>query len=567
MIRQELESLLRQVLDQLKKEKFIPQDIELPKYTVEIPPTNISADLASNVILLISQKINKPAQEIAEKIISLLSTRSSLLAKVEFTPPGFLNFWITPERFHEELRKIIKEKENYGKINLSKGEKILFEFVSANPTGPLHVGHGRGAVIGDSLVRIFSFLGWQVEKEYYINDLGNQIANLGRTVKLRVQQVAKITLTEEEENWLNSENVYRGEYINQIAQEIFRGENLARFGEKEEEFFAQKAVKEILTWIKKELKDLGIEFDHWVRESTFYEKLSKVEGIISQLEKAGFLYKKESALWFKSTIFGDEKDRVLVRSDRRMTYLVGDLAYHQNKFERKYSKLVNLWGADHHGYAPRLKAGIKALGYSPENLEIILYQLVSLTREGKPVTMSTRAGEFITLRKLLDEVGKDACRFFFLMRSPEAHLEFDLDLAKKQSPENPVYYIQYAHTRCVSIFREAKKAGIDYKLETIDYKLLKEKAELNLIKKLVFFTDTLVSCVEDLSPHHLPVYLSDLANEFHRYYEKYRVISENPFRNEASKNLTLARLSLVETVRTVISTGLNLIGVSAPEKM
>ncbi len=376
--------------------------------------------------------------------------------------------------------------------------------------------------------------------------------------------MAKITLTEEEKSWLKSENAYRGEYINQIAREIFQGENLAHFGEKEEDFFAQQTVKKIINGIKKELKNFGIEFDHWISESTFYEKRNekpaKVEEIISRLKESGFLYEKESAVWFKSTVFGDDKDRVLIRADSRMTYLVGDLAYHQNKFERKYSKLINLWGADHHGYAPRLKAGIKALGYNPENLEIILYQLVSLIREGKPVAMSTRAGEFITLSELMNEVGKDVCRFFFLMRSPEAHLEFDLDLAKKQSPENPVYYIQYAHTRAVSIFREARKVGVEHKLQNIDLNLLKEPAELRLIKKLSFFSDILITCAENLTPHHLPIYLLDLANEFHRYYEKYRVITED-------KNLTLARLSLVDAVGIIIRNGLQLIGVSAPEKM
>lgn len=561
MIKQEIRLIIKQTLEQLKKEEIIPQNIELPNFTVEVPPANINADLASNLVLLLAPKIGKPAKEIAEKIIPLFALCSSLIAKVEFSPPGFLNFWITPERFYEELTKIIEE--NYRKINLGKGEKILFEFVSANPTGPLHIGHGRGAAIGDSLGRIFSFLGWEVKREYYLNDVGNQIENLGKTVRLRLKsELCLQELTPQEEEWLIGPQAYQGKYILDIArkaaEEKGRDFSWGEFKNTPIEFFSQLAIEEILKEIKKDLKDFGIEFDNWVSESQLYQEKA-VEETISFLKKKGYTYEKDGALWFKSTP-QDEKDRVLVRTDGRKTYFSGDIAYHRNKFQRGFRKLVNLWGADHHGYVARMKSAVDALGYNPDDLKIILYQLVSLTREGKPVAMSTRAGEFIPLREVLQEVGSDACRYFFLTRSPESHLEFDLELAKKQTSENPVYYIQYAHTRAVSILREARKAGIDCKSQIADFKLLKEKTEIELIKKLSFFPDTLVTCVEDLSPHHLPAYLLDLANEFHRYYEKYRVISEE-------KNLTLARLSLVEAVRIIIRTGLELIGVSAPEKM
>jgi arginyl-tRNA synthetase len=570
MIKEEIYTFIDQLIEQLKKEKIIPENRKLPKPTVEIPPAHISADGSCNIVSIISQEIDKPAVEIMEitnKIIPSLITPSSPFVKVEFMPPVFLNFSLAPERVYQELKTILGQGKNYGKTNLGKREKILFEFVSANPTGPLHVGHGRGAAIGDSLARIFSFLGWEVKREYYINDIGNQIENLGKTVKLRIKEfIFKKKLTPEEEEWLNNA-AYRGEYIKDIiemATKIARQERAgvltpADIEKKPESYFSKIAMEENLEDIKKDLEDFSIKFDIWSTESDLYQK-KKVEETISQLKEKGYAYEKDNALWFKSTLGNDEKDRVLIRADGRPTYLAGDLAYHRDKLERKFDRLINLWGADHHGYIARMKTGIKALGYKPEQLQIILYQLVSLIREGQPVAMSTRAGEFVTLRQLLDEVGKDACRYFFLTRSPEAQLQFDLDLAKKQSPENPVYYIQYAHTRAVSIFRQAEKEGINYQLLTINYQLLKEKSELDLIKKLSFFPDILVTCAENLSPHNLAVYLLELANLFHRYYEKYRVISED-------RNLTLARLSLVEAVRTIIRTGLDLIGVSAPEKM
>ena len=562
MIKQELCNLIDQIFYQLKKDGTIPTDTKLPKYTLEIPPLNIPADLASNLVLLLAQSMNKHPAEIAKKIIPLFALCSSLIAKVEFSPPGFLNFTLAETRLYDELKKIVTEKEAYAKINLGKREKVLFEFVSANPTGPLHVGHGRGAAVGDSLARIFEFLGWQVTREYYVNDVGNQIDNLAGSVMLKCEELKNGYLTADEKEWLltqNKENFYRGEYITQIAEDVVKQFSQVKFRESGHKFFAKQATEKILTWIKNDLKDFNVKFDSWVYESTLYEN-KEVEQTLTILRSKGFAYEKDNALWLKSTVYGDEKDRVLVRANEQPTYFASDIAYHQNKFQRKFNKLFDLWGADHHGYVARMKAAVDALSYNRDDLKIILYQLVSLIREGKPVTMSTRAGEFISLRELLNEVGKDACRYFFLTRSPEAQLQFDLDLAKKQSPENPVYYIQYAHTRIASIFREAKKAGIRYQARGTRHEALKEQAELNLIKKLCFFSDTLVSCVEDLTPHYLPTYLLDLANEFHRYYEKYRVIT-------ADKDLTLARLTLVDAIGTVIRTGLDLIGVSAPETM
>ncbi len=570
MIKEEIHAFMEQLIKQLIKQKIIPENSELPELKIEIPPAHVQADGTCTVASLLPAK---DVVEITNAIIPSLIANSSSVAKVEVKPPGFYNFSFTPERVYQELATILKQGTNYGKAKLGKGEKVLFEFVSANPTGPLHVGHGRGAAIGDSLARIFTFLGWEVKREYYLNDIGNQITNLGKSVKLRIKEfVFKKQLTAEEKEWLDL-SAYRGGYIFDIAREIGNTLTWEETENKEVDFFSRLAVKQILANIRKDLEDFNICFDTWFSESGLYQK-KKVEETISQLKAEGYAYEKDGALWFKSTLGNDEKDRVLIRADARPTYLAGDLAYHRDKLERKFDKLINLWGADHHGYIARMKTGIKALGYKPEQLQIILYQLVSLIREGQPVAMSTRAGEFVTLRQLIDEVGKDACRYFFLTRSPEAQLQFDLDLAKKQSPENPVYYIQYAHTRAASIFREARKSGIDYKLPITDYRSLREKVELDLIKKLSLFPDILVTCTENLTPHHLTVYLLELANLFHRYYEKYRVISEDPLRppsreagSEASKNLTLARLSLVEAVSIIIKTGLDLIGVSAPEKM
>jgi arginyl-tRNA synthetase len=422
----------------------------------------------------------------------------------------------------------------------------LIEFVSANPTGPLHIGHGRGAALGDSMARIMRFLGMSVETEYYVNDQGNQMDILARPVDVRLQALEGKTVEFPADG-------YQGDYIIDIARRL-------RQEKKHLPLPAVKAyaIASILETIRTDLALFGVSFDHWYHESALHDT-RLVDRTLAELTAKEYLYEQENAVWFKSTAFGDEKDRVIKRADGRLTYLASDIAYHALKIERGFHTMVNIWGADHHGYVARVKASVAALGKDPRALHILLYQLVSLVRDGKPVAMSTRSGQFITLRDVLDEVGKDACRFFFAMRSPQSQLEFDLELAKKQSNENPVFYVQYVHARICSIFKGASPNDTAA-IERASWQLLACPEERDLMKKLAAFTDTLQLCAGEMSPHHLTRYLLDIAASFHKFYDRCRVLTEDPA-------LTQARLALINSVKRVIAQGLDLLGVSSPETM
>lgn len=567
MITYELRNDIEKVIGIWQKDGFIPPETVIPKYSIEQPPSNIKSDLATNLPMVLSKILRISPKDIAEKFISMFPANLELYVKLEFTPPGFLNFHISPQRWHEELSDIIQNSEKYGQIqkSITEPEKILIEYVSANPTGPLHIGHGRGAAIGDSLSRICKHLGFFTQTEYYINDRGNQMYNLGNSTKLRCIELLTGSITEEDKQWLQTSG-YRGEYIKDTAQLIlnetgWKTETEAR-DTPVDPFFIQKASSYILETIKNELISFRVNIENWFSESTLYTT-NQVEQSIEKLKTRGYIYEKDGALWFDSEQFGDDKPRVIYRSEGKnpldkYTYLAPDIAYHENKFQRGFNKLINIWGADHHGYVVRLKAAVQALGHNPENLIIILCQLVRLLRDKKPVVMSTRAAEFVTLNEVITEVGVDATRYFLVLRTPDAQLDFDLDLAKKQSLENPVYYVQYAHTRISGILREAAKQINDN--TNANYTLLKEDAELDLIKKMAFFSKTLLACKQDLSPHHLTIYLLELAGKFHRYYDKYRVLTED-------LALTRSRMHLIQAIATVIRTGLSLLGVSAPERM
>ncbi len=413
----------------------------------------------------------------------------------------------------------------------------------------MHIGHGRGAAIGDSLGRILKHLGYNVVKEYYLNDVGNQMNVLGESTKTRYRQ-----LKGEDIPFL--EDGYKGDYIKDIARTLINeGKSFDKID------FREESHTRILDGIKDDLNRFAVTFDNWFSESSIAVKkdnagLTEVDKVCSFLKEKGFAYEQDGALWLNSVKYGDDKDRVLKRSDGRYTYLASDIAYHKNKYERQFTKVINLWGADHHGYVARINAAIQMLGQPAEALKVILYQLVSLVRNGVPVAMSTRSGEFVTLKEVLDEVGTDACRFFFLLRAPDSQLEFDLELAKKQSSENPVFYVQYVNARCHSIFKEYKDNGG----KPADFNLLTSKEERDLIKKLALFEDTLLICAKTMSPHHLTTYLTETADIYHRFYEKCRVLGVEP-------ELTKARVELLKAVSTVITKGLNLLGVSAPEKM
>ncbi len=550
--------MIKRKLRELIREKIGILFGEIPglSFEVEKPRREIYGDYATNVALVLKGKLNTPPLEIAEKLASELRKESSILQKIEVVKPGFINFWISPEYYLNNLKKIIEEKDNYGRLNLGEGKRVLIEFVSANPTGPLHIGHGRGAAYGDSLARLLAFAGYKVEKEYYINDKGTQMNILGASVYLRAKELKgeKVDFPDD---------YYKGEYIYDIAREALKvyPDLLTMEESKAIELCKELALKLILEDIKTDLEKFRVFYDNWYSEASLYEK-GKVEEVLNYLKQKDLIYEKEGALWFKSSLFGDEKDRVVIRSNGEYTYFAGDIAYHYDKFkERRFDLAVNIWGADHHGYVKRLKAVLKAFEVDPERLQILLIQMVNLIESGEKKSMSTRQGEFVELKELINEVGVDATRFIFLSRSSDSPLDFDIDLAKKQSQENPVYYVQYAHARICSVFRKARENGLkEIEWEKVNWNNLSTKEELNILKKLEEFQEVIESAALNYAPYRITYYLLDLAKEFHEYYTRYRILTED-------KELTLARLGLCQGCRVVLKNGLELLGVESPEKM
>jgi len=538
-IEEKLKIVINKVLESLGFNSF-KEEIEL-----EIPKDRNLGDLSTNVALKISRRIKKNPLELADKIVEELKINIDKQLKDEIkqiiNKDGFINFFFNNEHYWEQLKEILIKAEKFSKINLGKNQRVLIEFVSANPTGPLSIAHARQAVVGDVLANVLKELGFKVFKEYYINDEGARIELLGKSVEARLKEL-KGEVSE------FPQDGYLGDYIYDIAKQMLK-ENV-------ETGFSDYAVKFILKEIKKDLKDFGVEFDFWISQKELSLK-GKVEKAITLLKKKGFIYEKDGAIWFKSTAFGDDKDRVLIKKDKTLTYFASDIAYHQYKYKRGFKWLINLWGPDHHGYINRLKAAIEAIGKDLNSLSIIIVQLVTLFRAGKIVPMSTRKATYITLREILDEVGKDASRFFFIMRRTDSHLDFDLDLAKSQLPQNPVYYIQYAHARINSILSKADKK---INPRTVNYSLLKEKEEIQLLKTITEFNYYLNIVLKTVDPYILTVYLQKLANDFHKFYESQRVLVED-------KPLKEARLALVEATFIVLRKGLKLLGLSMPEKM
>jgi arginyl-tRNA synthetase len=538
--------------------------VVLGEALVEVPPSNVPGDYASNWPLSLAKTVKKAPRQVAQEIIALVE-KGSVLEKTEVAGPGFLNFTMSADWLTDELRRLLRERGNYARRAKWSGERVLIEFVSANPNGPLHVGHGRGAALGDSLARIFRHLGFDVTTEYYINNVGNQMENLGASVMWRADTLDPSYLNDGEREAFKAkkvEDLYKGEYLVDTARDIMR-----RFPKEKERprgiaFFRDESLALILNGIKGDLAVFGVSHDTWYPESRLFEE-GRVDAALAELKRRGDLKEEEGALWFLSSKYGDDKDRVLKRGDERLTYFASDIAYHHEKFGRGFTRLIDIWGTDHHGYVPRVKAATQALGHDPEKLTILLYQLVSLVRGGKPVAMSTRTGEFVRLTEVVDEVGKDAARFFFALRSPNSQLEFDLDLAKRQASDNPVFYVKYVHARCCSLFREAEKRDVgrvDTHSETFSAPPDLAPAERTLLIRLASFPDVLDQCAKDLTPHHMTDYLLKLAGDFHRFYENCPVLNapdtHRPF-----------RFALVDGVRTTIKNGLALLGVDAPETM
>ncbi|PIP19316.1 MAG: arginine--tRNA ligase [Candidatus Omnitrophica bacterium CG08_land_8_20_14_0_20_41_16] len=541
-IQEKIIQLIRESLKGLGIDNTLPEDLRL-----DFPQDSRFGDLSTNIAMRSSKLLKKPPREAALNLTALInsglkeSCLKDYIKEVKVEGAGFINFYFSDKYLYRELQAILKGGKEALRLDKGQGKPVLIEFVSANPTGSLSVAHGRQAAVGDAFANILDFLGFKVKREYYLNDEGNQINILGKSVGLRIRELGgeKVDFPQ---------NYYQGEYIYDIAKEAkqkgIEADNLGDF-----------AADYILAIIRQELDDFGVKFDYWYSQKEL-GKSGKIEHAFELLKKKGFLYTQEGALWFKSTVFGDDKDRVVVKSDGAYTYLAPDIAYHDDKYKRGFKWLINLWGPDHHGYINRLKASIAAFGRDPASLSILIVQLATIFRDGRSVQMSTRHGEYITLREVLDEVGKDAARFFFMARRISSHLDFDLDIAKKQTSENPVYYIQYAHARIYSILRNSavklnKNAGLS---------LLKEKEELALIKKLLQFSYILTVCLNTQDPYMLTVYLQELSEAFHKFYDSHRVLSDN-------EPLTSARLSLIEGVKIVIAVGLDLLGVSKPEKM
>jgi arginyl-tRNA synthetase len=529
---------------------------EIVEAEVEEPKVDSHGDFSTNIAMVMASAQKMPPRKIADVITRHIQDPDGILEKTEIAGPGFINFFLKTSAWHPVLREIHEADTRYGATDIGKGQKFQVEFVSSNPTGPLHVGHGRGAAVGDAVANVLAFCGYDVEKEYYINDSGRQIHTLGRSVYLRYKAMLgqKVKFPDE---------CYQGDYIRDLAAEIKIEKGDALLSQPEEDALmicARFAAEKILAGIREDLKTFGIEFDRWFSEQSLYDS-GRVDEVIENFRNQGIIYEKDGALWFKTSDFGDEKDRVVVKNSGETTYFASDIAYHQDKYDRGFERVVDVWGADHHGYIPRMKAAVEASGHRRDQFDVILVQLVNLLRAGEPVAMSTRAGKFETLRDVIDDVGRDAARFIFLTRHYESALDFDLEVAKQKSNDNPVYYVQYVHARISSIVRKGKERGTpDVSWDDQAVARLEEPKEIDLIKTLARYPDVLAGSAKSMEPHRVTYYLMDLASAFHTYYNKHRVLSDDP-------QLQCGRLNLVLAVQKVIRNGLTLLGVSAPDKM
>ncbi len=527
--------------------------------SIETPPNEAFGDFSCNVAMTLARAERRAPLEIAERILRHLEAPEGLFRDVRVEKPGFINLYMHPDYLCARLQDILAAPDDFGKNEWGAGKSVHLEFVSANPTGPLHVGHGRGAALGDVLGRVLEASGFRVHREYYVNDAGNQMETLAKSAYARYLQDVR------GEAVAFPEDAYQGGYIREIASSPRFREGLESLpGEGEKALLARSgtiAKELILEDIRKSLADFRVRFEEWFSEASLFSgEGGRVERAIAALEEKKKLYEKDGAKWLASGAYGDEKDRVVVRDDGRPTYLASDIAYHDLKYERGFDRYINVWGADHHGYLPRVRAAVEMLGHDPEQLDVLFVQFVSLRRGGETVAMSTRSGEFEALSAVVEEVGVDAARFFFLMRSADTTLEFDLDLAKRQSSENPVYYLQYAHARACSLLRQAAAEGESLDRLAALPGALALAEERQLMRNLLGWPDVVRTAAERLEPHHIPFGLLSVAKQFHAYYNRNRILGQG-------EEITRARLCLARCVRAVLRNGLNLLGVSAPEKM
>ncbi|MFH1080971.1 MAG: arginine--tRNA ligase [Pseudomonadota bacterium] len=548
-------TILEQALAACRRQGLLTA-AEWPVVEVELTKDPAHGDYATNLAMILASREKKNPRLIAGMLSEAIDDTGGILERVEIAGPGFMNFSIRTEVWVKELAAVHAQREQFGMMNFGRGKTTQVEFVSANPTGPLHIGHARGAVVGDIIANLLEAAGYAVSREYYINDAGNQMHNLGRSLWYRYREQMGQSVE-------FPDGCYHGDYMKDLAARIIARDGGAWLASDEDAVipaFTDFAAGAILEGIKQDLQAFGVTFDCYFSERDLYRD-NRVGRLLDELQEKGFVYREGETLWFKTTAFGDDKDRVVVRQNGEPTYFAADIAYHATKYQRGFDRVIDVWGADHHGYILRLYAGIQALGRSPDDLKIVLVQLVNLLRDGKPVAMSTRSGEFVTLREVVDEVGRDAARYNFMMRRSDSHLDFDLELAKKQSNENPVYYVQYAHARICSILRMAQERG--YRASTDEeaaLNRLKLSEEIDLIKAVMRFPEVMEGAVKALEPHRLTFYLNDLAALLHSYYNRNKVLSEDQAMSEA-------RLYLVESVRIVLQNALKLLGVSTPERM
>ncbi|MGM9948916.1 MAG: arginine--tRNA ligase [Lysinibacillus sp.] len=521
---------------------------------LETPKDKANGDFATNLAMQLTKVAKKPPRAIAEAILENLDTTGTDIEKVEIAGPGFMNITVRKDFLAGVVKATFEQGENYGRSNAGNGEKVQVEFVSANPTGDLHLGHARGASVGDSLCNVMDFAGYDVSREYYINDAGNQINNLAYSLEARYKQALGMDAEMPEDG-------YHGPDIIEIAGELvkeFGSDILEKSDEERFKFFREHGLRLELAKLQKDLKNFRVEFDVWYSETSLYNN-GKIDVALDKLRANGHVFEEDGATWFRSTTFGDDKDRVLIKNDGSYTYLTPDIAYHEDKLRRGFDKLINIWGADHHGYIPRMKAAIEALGYDRDTLEVEIIQMVQLYKNGEKFKMSKRTGNAVTMRELVEEVGLDAVRYFFVKTAGDSHMDFDLDLAVSQSNENPVYYAQYAHARINSILRSASEQGFQASLENLD--LLTAEKEEDVLKKVGAFPQIVAEAAKHRTPHRIANYIQDLAAAFHSFYNAEKVI------NADNKELTEARLALITSVKTTLANALKLIGVSAPEKM
>lgn len=555
----EIKELIRQevltALSRAEKAGQLPAG-EPPAFAIDAPRDKNHGDFAVNIAMIMAKAAGKAPRVIAQIILDHFAKELDWLDKLEIAGPGFLNFYLSPGYFHPVLTAILAEDQAYGSSDFGGGRKVQIEFVSANPTGLLHMGNARGAALGDSLGNVLSAAGFSVSREYYINDAGNQIENFGKSLEARYLELLG-------EKVVFPEDGYQGEDITETAKLILEREG-DRFLHIESslrrEFMIQAGLQEKLSAIRRSLENFGVHYDVWFSEQSLHDK-GKIQETVNILGEKNLLCEKDGALWLKATAFGDEKDEVMVRASGVPTYFAGDIAYHRDKFERGFQTLIDIWGADHHGHVARMKGAMGALGYDPDDLEVILMQLVRLLRGDELVRMSKRSGQYITLDELMEEVGRDAARFFFVMRSADSQMDFDLNLAKSQSSENPVYYVQYAHARIHSLLKMASEGGGSNQLwSQAELSRLVHPAELELIRKLADLPEEIIQAAIDREPHRLPRYAMDLAALYHSFYTECRCLVEDmPLRQ--------ARLLLSDATRIVLRNVLQLIGVSAPERM